>query len=133
MSESEHPTAPVGPSGNRWEPTTPPPASPPPPPLPQPPPAAVATAAAPVGAATAPRAPLANRNALVAGVAAAALLLVGAGGFVLGRTTADDGRQFPGFRDQQQAPRVPGNGFGGPGGAPNFGPGQAPGQDQDDG
>ncbi len=100
---AEHPTD--APSGNRWEPgavaTAPPPAPP---------------AAGPVPS---------DRTALVAAGVAAAVVLVGAAGFGLGRVTADghDG-PFPGDHGQQFRPQ-PGGGFGGPGVAP----GQLPDRD----
>lgn len=114
---AQHPT---DASGNRWEPggavaTAPPPATP----------AAAPPAAGPV---------LPDRTALVAAGVAAAVVLVGAAGFGLGRVTADghDG-PFPGDRGQQLRPQ-PGAGFGGPGAAPGQIPGQLPGQlpDRDD-
>ena len=143
--EQQAETAPLGAgSGNRWEPaaqdaTATPPATPltaPPvgPPV-GPPPAAppTAQAGAPVPGSEPPtqrRFPRPGRTALTAGIAAAALVLVGAGGFVAGRASVDDHRngfqvdqewrrdgQFPGAPGQG----IPGQGIPGQGTAPGEG------------
>lgn len=86
-------TAPLGAtSGNRWEPSTPVP--------PVVPPAAAAPVGPPVGPPPAGGSTArAGRTALTAGIAAAALVLVGAGAFAVGRASLDDHRS--GFQVDQ--------------------------------
>jgi len=139
--EQQAETAPLGAgSGNRWEPaaqdaTATPPATPLTAPPVGPPPAAppTAQAGAPVPGSEPPtqrRFPRPGRTALTAGIAAAALVLVGAGGFVAGRASVDDHRngfqvdqewrrdgQFPGAPGQG----IPGQGIPGQGTAPGEG------------
>ena len=123
-------TAPLGASsGNRWEPSTPVP--------PVVPPAVAAPVGPPVGPpAGPPLGPPASgrstarpgRTALTAGVAAAALVLVGAGAFAVGRASLDDHRS--GFQVDQA---WHGNGQGTLPGAPGAFPGDDDGPGDHDG
>ena len=90
--ETEHPGA----SGNRWEPGAPTPES-----TPEPTPESTPEPTPEPTAESASRWPwLSRARTATAGAAAAVLLVGGAGGFALGRTTADDG--VDGRTDHQQ-------------------------------